>query len=543
MDSSRRMYWEALWWLTGVYFVIEVVINIIVFKQLSIKSDFITIEGMEFWGKIITGVGAALAFTKIFYALKSQFGFGDDEYYYATESLKVMFLGLLICIPLSFYLQNKLIETMVDNSTAEERNRAILIINTQVTMKPHYNPLITIDKKPTTMNKLLLPIGGMKDSFIHNYEQKQNVLFSASKKCIEGSGEMLGVISNIDKAFFAYNALNSPMQEHLYKNTITYYNSCLLTNATYLKLVIPTPEFDDTKFRKFYEKYLDKTRVYYEANAKAEKSIWSSVAKEKVYKEWLRGVSKTLGFESTLSPYLNYDQFVRDPDIQKYFRKKAKPEELSLIPYSDGFEESLRLKMAEPLKELLPNTAIPTYISEGDDEPLGNFIKYPKKYQGEKAEVTQEQIEHSGKQAYKGIVMPIVALGASLTFLLLNIVIVISQLIVMIIFVKFGQEKPPFGLKLLISLVLVAVIIGVPISSNINDDENGNVSKMKKAVEIIYYYEKALVSILGINDNSISRASFKIGEIITDTETNENNNAVAKASGFNISELEKRTEK
>ena len=59
----------------------------------------------------------------------------------------------------------------------------------------------------------------------------------------------------------------------------------------------------------------------------------------------------------------------------------------------------------------------------------------------------------------------------------------------------------------------------------------------------IYYYEKALVSILGINDNSISRASFKIGEIITDTETNENNNAVAKASGFNISELEKRTEK
>ncbi|MGM8887439.1 hypothetical protein ACS8FD_16045, partial [Psychrobacter sp. 1U2] len=285
------------------------------------------------------------------------------------------------------------------------------------------------------------------------------------------------------------------------------------------------------------------TRVYYEANAKAEKSIWSSVAKEKVYKEWLKGVSKTLGFESTLSPYLNYDQFVRDPDIQKYFRKKAKPEELSLIPYSDGFEESLRLKMAEPLKELLPNTAIPTYISEGDDEPLGNFIKYPKKYQGEKAEVTQEQIEHSGKQAYKGIVMPIVALGASLTFLLLNIVIVISQLIVMIIFVKFGQEKPPFGLKLLISLVLVAVIIGVPISSNINDDENGNVSKMKKAVEIIYYYEKALVSILGINDNSISRASFKIGEIITDTETNENNNAVAKASGFNISELEKRTEK
>ena len=454
-----------------------------------------------------------------------------------------MFLGLLICIPLSFYLQNKLIETMVDNSTAEERNRAILIINTQVTMKPHYNPLITIDKKPTTMNKLLLPIGGMKDSFIHNYEQKQNVLFSASKKCIEGSGEMLGVISNIDKAFFAYNALNSPMQEQLYKDTIIYYHSCLLSNGTYLKLAIPTPEFDDTKFRKFYEKYQNKTRVYYEANAKAEKSIWSSVAKEKVYKEWLKGVSKTLGFESTLSPYLNYDQFVRDPDIQKYFRKKAKPEELSLIPYSDGFEESLRLKMAEPLKELLPNTAIPTYISEGDDEPLGNFIKYPKKYQGEKAEVTQEQIEHSGKQAYKGIVMPIVALGASLTFLLLNIVIVISQLIVMIIFVKFGQEKPPFGLKLLISLVLVAVIIGVPISSKINDDENGNVSKMKKAVEIIYYYEKALVSILGINDNSISRASFEIGEIITDTETNENNNAVAKASGFNISELEKRTEK
>ena len=55
--ASSRM---LLLLLTTGYFILEIIINIMVFKQLSIKSDFFTIETMEFWGKIITGLGASL---------------------------------------------------------------------------------------------------------------------------------------------------------------------------------------------------------------------------------------------------------------------------------------------------------------------------------------------------------------------------------------------------------------------------------------------------------------------------------------------------
>ena len=50
--------------LTVVYFVIEIIVNFSVYRQLSISSDRFTAETMEFWGKGIAGVGLALICTR-----------------------------------------------------------------------------------------------------------------------------------------------------------------------------------------------------------------------------------------------------------------------------------------------------------------------------------------------------------------------------------------------------------------------------------------------------------------------------------------------
>ena len=515
MKSFGRTYWEVLIGMTVAYFLIEIIVNILVFKQLSVKSDFLTIEGMEFWGKIITGVGAALALTKGFYALREFLKIGNSDYYFAGDSLKVIIPSLLICIPLSFILQNKLIDTLVENSTPEERNKAILITSTQATLKPHYNPH-SYYGEPTGAIKFLLPIGGMKASFSDSYYYEQYALFNAAKNCISLGSKTLGVDSNIDKAFFSYNAFHSPLKEDLYKQLVTDYNSCLMDDESYQVMLIPKPQFDESKLEDFYREYRNKSRRILkplaEINNTRSTGRWRENALKKYNeffdREWSKGLRKQLGFASTMPAGLEYEEFVVHPDIQRYLREHAKADQQDYILYSDGFEDRLRKKGIESLKEMLPNTAIPTYVSEGDDKPLGMLIEYPKGYTGTKINLTDEQVEESGKRAYKAIVMPIVALGASLTFLILNLIIVTSQFIVFLIFRKDYNNKPPASAQLACSLILVSIVFSAPLLLGNDKVVETDNTVTNKLVNIIYHYEDILTSLTGNALNTVEKESY-----------------------------------
>lgn len=515
-SKRRSEAWGFLWWITVAYFVVEIFINVTVFRQLSLKSDFLTIESIAFWGKIITGVSAALVFTKTFYVVEGMFSRSS----YKISSAKVFLLATLALIPVSFYLQNMLIEKMVDGSTADERNRAVLIINTQSTMKPHYQP--ATDKKPTVIDKLLSPVGSMKNSFIDGYIQKQNVWFSASSRCIEGASDLLGVTSNIDKAFFAYNALQVPLNEALYKDVITKYHSCVFKKPVYQRLMFPNPAFDDSKVRGFYDKYMDKSAEYAKARSEASQSQWGGFALDKVEERWNKGVSKLLGSDADIRPNLTYEEFVQNRDVQAYLKRQVKPENERMVPYSKWFVFELRQKMADASQELLPNTVIPTYISEGADKPLGMLIEYPDSYKGEKLDITDKQIEESGREAYKAIVMPIVVLGASLVFLLINLIILSSQIVVRSFFEGLGMLHPPIGTEIATSVLFALVVFGMPLHTiNKEAESDPSITNVDKAVKFIYHYEKGLAFITLNGNNSIKYAAFKIGDIEGDVMNGE----------------------
>ena len=149
----------------------------------------------------------------------------------------------------------------------------------------------------------------------------------------------------------------------------------------------------------------------------------------------------------------------------------------------------------------------------GEDKPLGLLIDYPEGYttdmfSNREAQFSDEEIDRSGKRAYKAIVMPIVALGASLTFLLLNLIIVASQFIVLIIFWKDHNNKPPSGAQFACSLILACIVFSTPL---LLDD--GKVVKTEdttthKLVQIIYHYEDILTSLTGNDEKSIKKESY-----------------------------------
>ncbi|MBO6225147.1 MAG: hypothetical protein J6N72_06825, partial [Psychrobacter sp.] len=489
IDYARPMFWGFLWWATVAYIILEIFINVIVFRQLSFKSDFLTVESIAFWGKIITGISAALALTKMFYGIKIRFGSLNYKNLYATDSAKIFLLFTVVCIPASFYLQNLLIDTIVESASPDEKNKAVLVINAQSTMKPHYQP--SAYQEPTIIEKLSIPITGMKDSFMDNYEQKQNVWFSASSRCIEGSAAMLGITSNIDKAFFAYNSLNAPINEDLYKEVITKYHSCILKKPVYQRLMWPNPKFDDSKLREFYADYTDKSAQYVAAKRKENESSWGVFSSDQVDTHWNKEVNKLLGFEASVKPNLSYDEFVKHPDLQEYFKRKLKPENERMVPYSKWFVFELRHKMAEASQNLLPNSVIPTYVSEGSDKPLGSLIEYPSEYKGDKVEVTQAQIEESGQRAYRAIVMPMIALGASLIFLLINLIILASQIIVRQVFESLGMVSQPMFTEVAMSILLAMLVFWLPIRSiNIEAAEsNQSLTNIDRMVKFVYHYE------------------------------------------------------
>lgn len=80
----------------------------------------------------------ALVLTRLFFISASQM-YQDSKYAKVPRStIKTFFFICIATIPASFLLQNWLISTIVDNSDAEERNKAVLVAATHNAVVPFY---------------------------------------------------------------------------------------------------------------------------------------------------------------------------------------------------------------------------------------------------------------------------------------------------------------------------------------------------------------------------------------------------------------------
>lgn len=509
LPSDEAVATSRLWLLglTLLYFIIEITVNIMVFKQLSIKSDFFTIEAMEFWGKIITGLGAALVLVRYCY-------FGSK--YVKTrpknkphDSLFVFMSVCLLTIPVSFAAQNLLINHLANSATDDERNKAVLITAVHGVLKPHFTPENTDNEKPSVFQKIVHPIINRKDGFKDNYKRNEALHMNASIACSAIGEEALGVTTNTDKAFFAYNALKEPINEALYKSLISDYYTCLYDNEQYSENSIVGEAFpkDHWEIIEVYNKYRKASKTY-EDEIFVRKS-WSKTQgtadvfeqeKKDLDIEWRKGMDDFLGFESTLPPKLTEREFIHHPEVKRYFVKEA--DNLDYIyPYDTKFAD----KKDEMIRFKLPHAVIPTYIDDSGEAmglniPVYRNSKGEEQWIGDDLEVTDALVLERGKQAYKAIIMPQIALGLSMLFLIINLLSLLN------ISSKLLTNRDSKNLIFIIGL-LIAVLLPSLIISTFNSDKE--ISNRGFIVKALYFHERNLASVIVGNNTKLKEVEVK----------------------------------
>lgn len=405
----------GLVFLTIGYFIVEFIINYTIYGQLSHSSNYFTIEAMEVWGKAVTGLGLALIITKLYFSNK-----GLYTSYVLREAPKstfaVFIISCMMTIPFSFWLQNTIIDKIVESSTESQRNQAILMAGTKSALVPHYDISAASypkgDLKMDAFDKARYPFRNKESATSAVYITNETLFMDISQNCISSSEAKLGIANSTDKAFFAYNGLNRGVDKDLYKSLIKSYYTCLYNNDAYLAAHNKNIGYPIEPIKKMYkDAYLEADRQYrkndYYIGAKGSKEL-----RNKLKKGWRDEMDKQFGFKTTISPKLTYIQFAKNYDVKKYYFKEFGGDK-DLYPYNINFSEHVK----DLILTSLPESAIPTYRGE-DGELLGD-----------KTVLTDKEVLASGKQAYKAIVIPIVGMGLSVFFLIFNVIMSVSTIV------------------------------------------------------------------------------------------------------------------
>lgn len=419
--------------LMMAYFVAEVGINYSIYGQLSINSNFFAIQSLEMWGKIITGFGAALLIIQVVTLVNDDLG----------ASVIAWFFGLcLFTMPLSFYVQNAIVDAIVDRADEQKLNDAILLTAVKSTLVPYYNyshANYRVGKFASDYDKVTFPFRSKMDITGNRYIKNEKHFFALSAKCTQHSERAFNLEEDIDKALFSINALRSSnaLDEAVYKGLIKDFYVCLYGDEKYSaahsrKINQQTLEARRAVDSKYVE-YVDKKNDYKDAIRKANRFGWGGRS-EDVEKAWRQGVNKQLGFRSTIKPDLSYDEFVEHPDIKRAFFREAGKD--AIYPFGAEWDEYLREKVISEVLEVLPDAALEGYVNQDGTviEPVKDETPKSIMVNGKEYAVAQPGVDPNyrkygfppekdkGEEAYKAIVVPVIGLGLSAFFLVFNLI-------------------------------------------------------------------------------------------------------------------------
>lgn len=475
--------------LTLAYFIIEVVINYNIYYQLSTSSSLMAIDSLEFWGKIVTGMGMALAFTRLTVVTPEMLNQNPSLIYTARSPAKNFRYLCFICIPLSFFVQHQIINEIVDSSTPDEQNRALLVATVQRTIVPYYDFSNTSSQAKVERlkphEKFLYPFNDKADSAFNNvdkdYYKYQNYYRSAYKECVPASREALGMNNGLDRAFFAYTALKTaPQNSDRYKALIKEHYKCLLNNGIFLDTHTENVSYGKTMLVQIYENFF--VPGSYEWH---EGTRFSKAAADK---EWRRRVDKLFGFKTTLQPFAStidedrFSYFTKHPDVKRFYRENAAESVKDIYPYDAGASE----KKAKVIVDSLPELLIPTYLNYNQSENSETGYEMMERNSDQPPPPHHlPQPEDNGKAAYKAVVMPMVGMGLSAFFLVFNIVIFMFSAI---------RKRASPRVAMLYLCVAIFLTMAVPLVP-IFDSFNGNSLMYDQTLKIKWlYHQESLLS-------------------------------------------------
>ena len=441
--------------LIFLYIIIEIMFNYKLFNAMAVYTTSSSIENIEFYGKIVSGIGIALLIAKIFV--------NDARISLRSTLLRFSFF-LVIGIAISFFSQKRIVSYIVDNSTEKSQAGALLVSVASSSLIPYVNDKSEENKQPPhqTESKFFQFNDNyadlkkvLNDSPLYSQDEMTDFLKDAKKcsqKPVKVYAKLYPINNKVDKAFFAYTNLGNYEQNvTLHQKAIRAYTSCMNKNAIYydnqIKNLVPLKQAYEDQYRY----YLNSSGEYNDNMARR------PYFKKRIQAKWREEADRYLGFESTLPPNLSKKEFFSHRDVLRYLKENKKVEG--------------------------PNPFAPNMRKELDKHPdfaYFYFTQYQKKLDNHG--YFNESEKEIGKQAYKSMVIPMVGLGCSVFFLFLNIFSLISLII---------SDKSK-KISKIISWSAIPLFFFIPvilqktgISKVINTDN--------KLVEVIYFYQSHII--------------------------------------------------
>ena len=437
--------------------MIEYALNFAIYQQVTAVSDYYAGKSIEVWGKLIAGIGIALIASR----------FLCSKVIHNPYQARVFLFCCIFAIPFSFWLQNKILEKTIEFSNSRDHNKASLLLAVRSTITPSYSinsasykiPVSVTARNDGKLNNLSYLFKPEQESVDPIYTENKQHYLALAEKCSVASNEQLGTSSSsgTSKIMWTLKNLKEPLnrqKEVFFETVIRDYYSCIYEDKTYrVNHLGKGINYAKTTARKEYDNYKDQSEKWRKA------AFGRRPNKKRADKAWRAGVNKKFDVEnSTLPPQLSYEEFLSHPDVMNYVKKIETPIGSSIFNelHKDDYDEGIANMMQ---KDILKFVA-PLYISrnsvqhkinkygfsaidmdmeepkkDADNITLGEWgslmLMYQNKYGrrfGGPSEYNLSARRHNdmpiriyNTDAYAALVMPLIGMGLSAFFLVLNI--------------------------------------------------------------------------------------------------------------------------
>lgn len=449
--------------MISCYCFFEYKFNLYLLQQMSVSTSRLGINHVETLGRTLSGFGLALLFVKNSYNSERK-----SSGFVSVSSLIGQFLIVsIMCVPLSFLAQSLIVKAIVNNSNPAERRDAILAANVNSSFIPYYNEA---DRTVSHLVHYVISSKRFDDNRSVDYSRskyaeqlsKKEEYYNLTRSCIStienNQSKYIATLEPVGRAFYSLQLLQAAksnrkeLEEH-----ITNYYRCLVEDEDAWKQIRKDLYIDDEikatrkELRQAYSQYESNSKKYFYHIKNARRQSH----KRRIDQEWRKGVENELGKGVYIRPGLNYEQFIQvkavknrildkklrftaydsDNEVKRKFVESL-PNNILIgydyyIERGDAYDKQQQLE-AEYRNVDCDIVECPDYTyQEGaleydDSSEYVGYDSYEKRQELEEAKV------ESGKQAYKAIVIPMVALVLSLFFLGTNLISIVSFIISLI---------------------------------------------------------------------------------------------------------------
>lgn len=420
--------------LTVLYLILELGFNARLLDVAGGVPDAVALDGVELYGRALSGVGAALLLWKLFFP-KSTHRFS-------------LFLCCLLTVPGVFLGQRALIDALVENSSGEQRKRADLMTTLRWAAQKSTVQFpgldLTDEVKTSPEGKTLFAVF---PALFYSADRVHQSVTKHLTALVDAT-----VRAQVGPASYTYDEVYLPLTSEIRR----LYDEKYMPTSKKLTSAVTAEENPELAWLEYVHELRRRRINPTNPSPRQYKAVVDRLAKKGLYvpndfklndeaafkeshpanRHFQKFASQELGFRSQIKPGLSWETFRRHEDVQALAAQTLRKEfrGLTLLgPLELGAtKRTYKTDVYEPMIEQFVTYRVKSLTAD------------PRLY------VSHPELRNSGRNAVRSLLVPPIALGFSLFFGLLNLVGLVASLV------------PSARGKLIARCGLIAAVITLP---------------------------------------------------------------------------------